>query len=624
MSRKRAETSTPTDEASSSPYRLRESSKIPSRYRDDVEISPSKVRSPKKSPSKVAVQTPTRKVNPKRTPTVSSSSSIKTNTTDDSDSKSSLNRKRNEMLMPLPILDDPLHGFFVDDEQPTSSQMIAAPEPREYSRPARRILNMNPTPINMEYSSAVIPRKKLLRSLVRYKYESELGRVVHDNVKRLKNFLKFNKKSRRWVVSEFFYSGVDEQLFLGDNEFAQIIREGFPNLKTLMLNKPEWRTIRRLLGKPRRCSQLFFDEERRTLEMKRSKIRGIYEGTYLHDHSFDISDLPNKLPRPLVVGMRVFALVSSAMEGLYAGTIDALIPNGYRIVFESPNLPPAEVPDTDVIVDGRLELLSLAYFVEQANSKLPTGVRPVVAAVRHLERPHVVKSELDISTNAPMSAAAKRALLNGGTVNIGLEKVGNFPLRFLVILVKLSKLIEVKKKLCRQLSEMNSEAEKMNLQTSHYPEAFKEKYALVIVELDAVNRQIQNYLQSIQEYSNHFTAPNTEPMHLKPEILRRNCDLQASQIVQHCNQGLNVDNRHALSLISSLTSLILQVRTMGQQKISSLDLQSLNEAINEIKTKISPKNGPWFQDHVEVHMKQIHNKMVQQAGISVPSVPLGR
>lgn len=90
-----------------------------------------------------------------------------------------------------------------------------------------------------------------------------------------------------------------------------------------MLNKQQWRTIRRLLGsflfylilcnffkgKPRRCSPQFFDEERQALELRRNKIRAIYDGTYVTNPNFDFSDLPQLLPRPLVVGMRVSLFV---------------------------------------------------------------------------------------------------------------------------------------------------------------------------------------------------------------------------------------------------------------------------------------------------------------------------
>jgi len=84
---------------------------------------------------------------------------------------------------------------------------------------------------------------------------TDLSATLKENLKRLKNVLKL-PKARRWVYCEFFYSGVDQQLFLGDNEFSQCLRESFPNLKCRTLTRIEWRTIRRLIGKPRRCSQV--------------------------------------------------------------------------------------------------------------------------------------------------------------------------------------------------------------------------------------------------------------------------------------------------------------------------------------------------------------------------------
>ena len=76
-------------------------------------------------------------------------------------------------------------------------------------------------------------------------------------------------KARRFVFCEFFYSGVDQQLFLAENEFSQLMKESFPNLKTFRMRKPEWREIRQLIGKPRRCSYVFLNEERESLEAKR-------------------------------------------------------------------------------------------------------------------------------------------------------------------------------------------------------------------------------------------------------------------------------------------------------------------------------------------------------------------
>ena len=60
------------------------------------------------------------------------------------------------------------------------------------------------------------------------------------------------------------------------------------------------------------------------------------------------------------------------------------------------------------------------------------------------------------------------------------EKVGNFPVRMLVILVKLAKLIDLKKGFVKQLADLNTEAEKMNLLSNSYPMAFKVRHSVVL------------------------------------------------------------------------------------------------------------------------------------------------
>lgn len=51
--------------------------------------------------------------------------------------------------------------------------------------------------------------------------------------------------------------------------------------------------------------------------------------------------------------------------------------------------------------------------------------------------------------------------------------MGNFPVRMLVILVKLCKLVELKKQFIVNLTTMNEAAEKMNLYDNKYPPLFK-------------------------------------------------------------------------------------------------------------------------------------------------------
>lgn len=81
-----------------------------------------------------------------------------------------------------------------------------------------------------------------------------------------------------------------------------------------MLTRAEWSKVRHLMGKPRRCSQSFFDEERRELERRRQKIR-LLQSKKSGDISFE-RDLPKEIPLSLpklqhdcVIHRMVFSLV---------------------------------------------------------------------------------------------------------------------------------------------------------------------------------------------------------------------------------------------------------------------------------------------------------------------------
>ncbi|RCN47737.1 dirp, partial [Ancylostoma caninum] len=444
-------------------------------------------------------------------------------------------------------------------------------------------------------------RNALLKKIARHKSQNEIGSELQCSLRRIRNLLKL-PKARRWVICEFFYSGVDEQLFLGDNEFRQLIREAFPNLKTMQMNKQEWRVVRRLLGrfyyllvkwpsKPRRCSTTFFDEERRILDQRRRKVRGIYDGSYTSIANCDLSDMPPNLPAPLVVGMKVYARLRTPKDGIYGGTIDALVSGGggYRIVFDKEDMiPPSFVPDYEVMYDGSLELLSLSYFLQQNNARLPVAV----CTARTVPVTYPTKQKKSSEVNH--------------------EKVGNFPVRMLVILVKVAKLLDIKRKLVKTLTELNNEAERESILTDKYTSIFQERYARTVVDLETVNRQVNIYLNGIQEYNSQLLPQLSEvSISARPEALRRMCASHANQIFKHCNRDLNVSNPQAVRLITALTSLLLQIRSLGQQKMTPMDLTALSESINEIRQMISPKNYNCFQDHVEVHMRQVHNVMLK-------------
>ncbi|EFP13257.1 CRE-LIN-9 protein [Caenorhabditis remanei] len=631
--RKKVQSDTSDPDRTSSPYRLRDTAKVPSRYRDDeVYLSPTRTNkrtgSPKKSPAK--------RLNGGR----------------DSPSVSSLTRNSSLTMLAKAAL----------DYESSSCALEYIPK-EETRRPTRRALALSPptttnandllakdlemiemhqnlvaglddlnNPENMtteamEHRDAQLffnmfstdqERTAMIKQFKTFKNQTseDVSTFMRSNIKKLYNLLRY-KKARQWVMCEFFYSAIDQQIFKEENEFASIIKESFPNLKNWNLTRVEWRTIRKMLGKPRRCSKVFFEEERMYLEEKRMKIRSVYEGSYLNDPSIDLKDLPARLPRQMVVGNRVFARIRHPYDGIYSGLIDAVIPKGFRIIFDKSDIPPTLVSDTEVLLDGKTELLSIAYFIEEANSKLPTGVRPFVAAVRDPNRPHLCRDELvsrKIERGGPLNGPDDERLTARNS-----EMVGNFPLKFLVNLVKLTKLIEIKRGLVKNLNDLNIEAEMQHLTTEKYSTVFQEKYARTIMDLEHVNQNIDINMNGIQDHHMYFSSNDISTTNMKPEAVRKMCYQQAGRFVEHCNQGLNVENVHALTLIQALTAVLLQVRAMGTQKISAVDLQSLSDVIADIRNQINPRNVAFFEDFVEVHLKQFHTIMLETGALSTSS-----
>ncbi|ESP03345.1 hypothetical protein LOTGIDRAFT_148708, partial [Lottia gigantea] len=136
----------------------------------------------------------------------------------------------------------------------------------------------------------------------------------------------------------------------GENDFCICLRESFPELKTKKLNRIQWNKIRRLMGKPRRCSPAFFLEERAVLAEKRDKMR-LLQQRKLNEFN-NLKDLPDEIPLHLVIGTKVTARLRQPQDGLFTGTIEALDTNdnSYRVIFDRPGLGTHSIPDIEVLV----------------------------------------------------------------------------------------------------------------------------------------------------------------------------------------------------------------------------------------------------------------------------------
>jgi uncharacterized protein YllA (UPF0747 family) len=75
-----------------------------------------------------------------------------------------------------------------------------------------------------------------------------------------------------------------------------------------------------------------------------------------------------------------------------------------------------------------------------------------------------------------------------------------YPTFLVVCQVRLSKILNTKKSKIKTLREMNTEAEKKKSFGAHIPEDFQRRYASVIIDLEHLNRDLQDYLTNVQNF----------------------------------------------------------------------------------------------------------------------------
>ena len=283
---------------------------------------------------------------------------------------------------------------------------------------------------------------------------------------RLRNLLKL-PKAHKWVCYEWFYSNIDKSLFEGDNDFMICLKESFPQLQSRKLTQVEWCKIRRMMGKPRRCSQSFFEEERRELERKRQKIRMLQQRK--SGDVKELKDLPSEIPLQLVIGTKVTARLRKPQDGLFTGSIDAVDTsnNTYRITFERAGLGTHSVPDYEVLSNEPPETISVSSFAQKFRPRQVQYVPSAPYALK-LRAPRLNNDPL--ISNAAISLQSNKRAYIGGTMN-------GYPLKLLEFMIKVNKILAAKKITIKKLREMNSHAEKQRSICEYLGADFERRYA---------------------------------------------------------------------------------------------------------------------------------------------------
>ncbi|CAH2055030.1 unnamed protein product [Thlaspi arvense] len=154
--------------------------------------------------------------------------------------------------------------------------------------------------------------------------------------------------ARRRCIFEWFYSAIDHPWF-AKMEFVDYLNHvGLGHIPRL--TRLEWSVIKSSLGRPRRFSERFLQEEREKLKQYRESVRSHY--TELRTGARE--GLPTDLARPLAVGNRVIAIHPKTRE-IHDGKILTVDHNKCNVLFD--DLGVELVMDIDCMPSNPLEYM---------------------------------------------------------------------------------------------------------------------------------------------------------------------------------------------------------------------------------------------------------------------------
>lgn len=419
---------------------------------------------------------------------------------------------------------------------------------------------------------------------------------------RLKNLLKL-PKAHKMCIYEWFYSHIDKCLFDGDNDFLLCLKESFPTLSTKGLTRAHWAKVRRIMGKPRRCSEAFFLEERNSLKSKRFKIRQLQQRKISSDDNVAFNDLPKEIPMSLILGTKVTARLRGSYDGLFTGIIDAVdvLNSSYRVTFDRRNLGTKEVPDIEVASDDPQETMQLSSLIDRK--------RPFYNMFSPMQPDFNDSLQSPTNEHDPvLGQSPLRSKFPGGTGGT----LGGFPVKFLVQVARLSKILAIKKENLQMLEQMNSQAEKRHSYGETLPLEFQRKYATIVLELERLNTELNSLLLGIQKFCLELSPENTilcdQVSHVRQMAMEN-----AEQMVEGKNITANgkkaVKNCGLTTLVKQLTAIMMQIRYLKENNGNPYEFKAITDSMDNIKQKLMPENMESFQNNVEIHIAHIQSGM---------------
>ncbi|KAF7048997.1 hypothetical protein CFC21_057625 [Triticum aestivum] len=315
---------------------------------------------------------------------------------------------------------------------------------------------------------------------------------------------------RRWCMSEWFYSAIDYPWFAKSEfvEYLNHVKLGH----VPRLTRVEWGVIRSSLGKPRRLSKQFLQEEREKLSQYRESVRQHYAEL----QSGVREGLPTDLARPLAVGQRVIACHPKTRE-LHDGSVLTVDRNRCRVQFDRPELGVEFVMDIDCMPLHPLENFPESLRRQNIVNKYYSSFSEVKfedrskeygggGAPRFIANGDAFDSTAQAKTTANEATVAAHQAMYGQPCTLSQIQEREADIR---ALAELSRALDKKEALLVELRHMNEEVsgKQKDGEIIRDLEHFRKQYAMVLVQLRDSNDHVASALLCLRQRNTFHGQP---------------------------------------------------------------------------------------------------------------------
>ncbi|KAM3357901.1 protein ALWAYS EARLY 3 isoform X1 [Capsicum galapagoense] len=422
-----------------------------------------------------------------------------------------------------------------------------------------------------------------------------------------------NHQVRRWCTYEWFYSAIDYPWFAKREFVEYLYHVGLGHVPRL--TRVEWGVIRSSLGKPRRFSEQFLNEEKEKLNQYRESVRSHY--TELREGTRE--GLPTDLARPLSVGQLVIAIHPKTRE-IHDGNVLTVDHSRCRVQFDRPELGVEFVMDIDCMplnpfenmptlltghadaVDKFFESFNELKMNARANEfmKFPAGdstengdVSSHFSPPSHpvsnlLKQTKVASAEADMqSKSGVMETTVYQQIAYSKPSTVAQIQAKEADVQ---ALAELTRALDKKDAVVLELSLMNDDVLENQKSDDCFlkdSEPFKKQYAAVLIQLNEVNEQVSSALYRLRQRNTyHGSIPlawqRPVPNFADPSILSTfdRCMSQPQE------SGFLVNEIIESSKIKSWTMVDAAVQAMLSYTGRDNTTEKIEEAIDYVNDRI--------------------------------------